>query len=90
MDRRNALQFLAAAGACAAWPRVGSAQGAPILRAIPSTGEKLPVVGLGTWITFDVGSDAPRAARAARSCAGFSPRAGASSIPRRCTAGARK
>ena len=24
-------------------------------RAIPSTGEKLPVVGLGTWQTFDVG-----------------------------------
>ena len=24
-------------------------------RAIPSTGEKLPAVGLGTWETFDVG-----------------------------------
>lgn len=27
-------------------------------RAIPSTGEKLPVVGLGTWIQFDVGTEA--------------------------------
>jgi diketogulonate reductase-like aldo/keto reductase len=27
-------------------------------RAIPSTGEKLPVIGLGTWQTFDVRSDA--------------------------------
>lgn len=27
-------------------------------RAIPSTGEKLPVVGLGTWLQFDVGTDA--------------------------------
>ncbi|HEY7613992.1 MAG TPA: aldo/keto reductase [Gemmatimonadales bacterium] len=29
----------------------------PLARAIPSTGEKLPVVGLGTWITFNVGDD---------------------------------
>jgi diketogulonate reductase-like aldo/keto reductase len=28
-----------------------------ITRAIPSTGERLPVVGLGTWITFNVGND---------------------------------
>lgn len=27
-------------------------------RAIPSTGEKLPVVGLGSWLQFDVGSAA--------------------------------
>ena len=27
-------------------------------RAIPSSGEKLPVIGLGTWQTFDVGSSA--------------------------------
>jgi diketogulonate reductase-like aldo/keto reductase len=33
-------------------------------RAIPSTGEKLPVIGLGTWQTFDVGpSAADRAAQ---------------------------
>jgi aryl-alcohol dehydrogenase-like predicted oxidoreductase len=25
-------------------------------RAIPKTGEQLPVVGLGTWQTFDVGT----------------------------------
>jgi diketogulonate reductase-like aldo/keto reductase len=30
---------------------------APLERAIPSSGEKLPVVGLGTWITFNVGDD---------------------------------
>ncbi|HAS44950.1 MAG TPA: aldo/keto reductase [Microscillaceae bacterium] len=28
-----------------------------IQRVIPSSGEKLPVVGLGTWQTFDVGND---------------------------------
>ena len=29
-----------------------------LTRAIPSTGEAMPVIGLGTWQTFDVGSDA--------------------------------
>src|SRR5207237_9076081 len=27
-----------------------------LLRAIPSSGEKLPIIGLGTWQTFDVGA----------------------------------
>jgi aryl-alcohol dehydrogenase-like predicted oxidoreductase len=58
MDRRNALQFLSALGACAALPRAASAQQTLLTRAIPSTGEKLPAIGLGTWITFDVGDDA--------------------------------
>src|SRR5262245_47733315 len=34
----------------------------PLTRPIPSTGEQLPVIGVGTWQTFDVGSD--RAKRA--------------------------
>jgi len=29
-----------------------------ITRAVPSSGEKVPVIGLGTWQTFDVGSGA--------------------------------
>ena len=29
----------------------------PFTRAIPSSGEPLPLVGLGTWITFNVGND---------------------------------
>jgi diketogulonate reductase-like aldo/keto reductase len=32
---------------------------APLTRPIPASGEALPVVGLGTWITFNVGQDAP-------------------------------
>jgi diketogulonate reductase-like aldo/keto reductase len=32
-------------------------QNAILQRAIPSTGEKLPVVGLGTWRVFDVGGN---------------------------------
>jgi diketogulonate reductase-like aldo/keto reductase len=35
-------------------------------RPIPSTGERIPVVGLGSWITFNVGNDAP----AREACAG--------------------
>jgi diketogulonate reductase-like aldo/keto reductase len=39
-------------------PRGATAQRAPILtRPIPSSGEALPLVGLGTWITFNVGND---------------------------------
>ena len=31
--------------------------GVPILRTIPSSGERIPVVGMGSWITFNVGND---------------------------------
>ncbi len=42
-----------------ALPAFVHAQGRPALltRAIPSSGEQLPVVGLGSWITFNVGRD---------------------------------
>jgi diketogulonate reductase-like aldo/keto reductase len=30
-----------------------------LVRAIPASGEEIPVVGLGTWQTFDVGPRAP-------------------------------
>jgi len=57
-SRREALGLLAGAGAAAAWPARGGAEGSAILtRPVPSTGEALPVVGLGTWITFNVGDD---------------------------------
>ncbi|MHB0982649.1 MAG: aldo/keto reductase [Thiobacillus sp.] len=47
------------------WPALGRAQPArPATRAIPSSGEAVPRVGLGTWITFNVGN--ARAARDAR------------------------
>jgi diketogulonate reductase-like aldo/keto reductase len=59
LSRRRLLHSLASSAAAALyWPRVASAQRNPILtRPIPSTGEALPVVGLGSWITFNVGDD---------------------------------
>jgi diketogulonate reductase-like aldo/keto reductase len=64
-SRRRALRVLAGTGAAALL------HGAPLraqpatlqTRPIPSTGELLPLVGLGSWITFNVGND--RVARTA-------------------------
>ena len=39
-------------------PGLGIAIEPMITRPIPSTGEKLPVVGVGTYQTFDVGDNA--------------------------------
>jgi diketogulonate reductase-like aldo/keto reductase len=50
------LQGLAGASLLGAWPPVVHAD-APTTRAIPSTGEAVPVIGLGSWITFNVGDD---------------------------------
>ena len=38
-------------------PLLALAQTDPLTRQIPSSGERLPVVGLGSWITFNVGDD---------------------------------
>jgi diketogulonate reductase-like aldo/keto reductase len=64
MDRRKALGFLAAACAAGALPARAQAPAAHA-RVVPSSGEVIPVVGLGTWITFDVGA-ADSAQRRAR------------------------
>lgn len=60
VTRRRMLQMLGVLGAAPLlWPFEGlAAPAAPlILRKIPSSGETLPVVGLGSWITFNVGDD---------------------------------
>lgn len=51
--------FLGAATAIACVPRAQASApaAAPLTRPIPSSGEAMPVVGLGTWITFNVGND---------------------------------
>ena len=59
--RRRLLQSLAGAGAALA---VGSlaraADDAQILRVIPSSGERIPAIGLGTSRTFDIAGTGPR------------------------------
>ena len=56
LTRRALLLHGAAA---ATWPSGAAAQHrSPHTKPIPSTGETLPLVGLGTWITFNVGNDA--------------------------------
>jgi len=39
------------------------ARAAALERAIPATGERLPAIGMGTWLTFDVSAGADRNAR---------------------------
>ncbi|MFL5064518.1 MAG: aldo/keto reductase [Xanthobacteraceae bacterium] len=56
--RRAVLRGVLAATAGAVLPGQAGAQDAsPITKPIPSTGERLPAVGLGSWITFNVGND---------------------------------
>nr|MBA2525874.1 aldo/keto reductase [Pyrinomonadaceae bacterium] len=57
-SRRTVLSALAASAAAAVLrPLSVLAQTTPLTRPIPSTGERLPVIGLGSWITFNVGDD---------------------------------
>lgn len=59
ISRRELLQLLAAGGVAAFTPmaRLLASTDALRLRPIPSTGETLPVVGLGTSRVFDVGQE---------------------------------
>jgi len=58
LSRRALMNAMAASAAAALFrPFSALAQSAPITKPIPSSGERLPVVGLGSWITFNVGDD---------------------------------
>ena len=58
MLSRRAMISAAIGGAAAALARpLFGRSAAPLTRPIPSTGERLPVIGLGSWITFNVGDD---------------------------------
>ena len=57
LNRREVLGSLAGASAAALLPEFVLAQTAPLAKPIPSSGEAIPVVGLGSWITFNVGDD---------------------------------
>jgi aryl-alcohol dehydrogenase-like predicted oxidoreductase len=70
MQRRTVLAMMAGAGSLAsvslqsAYARLEPSTKSPtkmpamLTRKIPSTGELLPVIGIGTWQTFDVAGDA--------------------------------
>lgn len=58
LERRDFLKLLAAGGASITLPGLLHAEeGRLIQKAIPSSGEKLPVIGLGTSRVFEVGED---------------------------------
>lgn len=86
LNRRHALSLLAtaaswpmlagaqtAAGTTTAATAAATAGATtlPTTRPIPSSGEALPIVGLGSWITFNVGNDASARARCAAVMAAF-------------------
>lgn len=63
LSRRDAMRLIAAAlgtagtvGSTAQAVPAGPGGNAMLSRRIPSSGEMLPVIGLGTWQTFDVGN----------------------------------
>jgi aryl-alcohol dehydrogenase-like predicted oxidoreductase len=63
VTRRDMLKLGAGLGAAALGIAPAHAQAKPVLaRKIPRSGEMLPVVGLGTAIVFDIGSDAAKRA----------------------------
>jgi len=61
LTRRDFLRLTALGAASLAlqrWPRFAWAENKPLItKPIPSTGEKLPAIGMGTWLTFNVGND---------------------------------
>ena len=69
MDRRSFLKLAATTGAGAILPSgmpgiVDASNTGVLVKSIPSSGERIPVLGMGSWITFNVGNDG--AARAVR------------------------
>jgi len=60
ISRRDMLRVLVAGGAASLMgsrPLPGQTRGQILTRRIPSSKEELPLVGLGSWITFNVGDD---------------------------------
>ena len=59
LNRRAFLGSMAALGAAVSFVRSGISAASYQVRtkAIPSTGERIPVIGMGSWITFSVDDD---------------------------------
>jgi diketogulonate reductase-like aldo/keto reductase len=76
-SRRDALRVLVLS-ALPAWPGFSRAQArAPITRTIPASGEALPAVGVGSWITFNVPLDTAAASALVPVLSAFFERGGA-------------
>jgi diketogulonate reductase-like aldo/keto reductase len=58
MQRRESLQLLAALGLSPLLSVAATNADTMITRTIPKTGERLPIVGIGTWETFDIDNSA--------------------------------
>ncbi|WP_309091372.1 aldo/keto reductase [Phenylobacterium sp.] len=73
--RRHVVTGAAALAGCSRAPATAQEPPVPdaplITRAIPSSGEALPVVGLGTWQAFDIASGGPEWAQAREALATF-------------------
>ena len=59
MQRRRFLKIAGLGLGALATPAWATAKGAspPLSRPIPTTGERVPAIGMGTWITFNIGDD---------------------------------
>ena len=55
--RATRRTVLAGGGAALLAPALGGAAGEALSKRIPATGERVPAVGIGSWITFNVGDD---------------------------------
>ena len=62
---------LAGAGAALAAPALPGRAAGAIAKPVPATGERVPAVGLGSWITFNVGDDPGLRARCRAVMAAF-------------------
>lgn len=57
INRRQFIGLAACLSACSLWPNISKASSSQILKQIPKTGERIPVIGLGTSRTFDAAGD---------------------------------
>ncbi len=56
MDRRTFLALISSASLSSPSISRAASERAKINKSIPSSGEQIPVIGMGTWITFNVGA----------------------------------
>ena len=75
LSRRGALRLLGGLAGICTVPVYGQSQQL-MTRKIPSTGEEIPAVGLGTWQVFDAGNDAAARAQLREVIAAFAKAGG--------------